>query len=114
MCRSIGRSGVTDGCSPSATQTGFPDLPILEVSLRTGIRVREFGNNDRKQMMSDREKYKRAVAGDIAYNMMRHVARGGRCRTHRWSDQSRLRHRETYPRHRFAILQPIYSKPQLI
>ena len=52
-------------------ETGFADLPILEVSLRTGVRVRNFENTDRKQVMSDRDKYKRAVSGDIAYNMMR-------------------------------------------
>ena len=52
-------------------ETGFGDLPILEVSLRTGVRVRDFESADRKQVMADREKYKRAVAGDIAYNMMR-------------------------------------------
>jgi type I restriction enzyme S subunit len=52
-------------------ETGFPELPILEVSLRTGVRVREFGTSDRKQVMTDREKYKRAAKGDIAYNMMR-------------------------------------------
>ena len=52
-------------------ETGFADLPILEVSLRTGVRVRDFKNSDRKQLMSDRDKYKRAVSGDIAYNMMR-------------------------------------------
>ncbi len=52
-------------------ETGFPDLPILEVSLKTGVRVRDFDNSTRKQVMSDREKYKRAKQGDIAYNMMR-------------------------------------------
>lgn len=52
-------------------QTGFPELPILEVSLKTGVRVRDFENSNRKQVMSDREKYKRARQGDIAYNMMR-------------------------------------------
>lgn len=53
------------------TDTGYPDLPILEVSLRTGITVRDMANLKRKQMMSQREKYKRAQQGDIAYNMMR-------------------------------------------
>lgn len=53
------------------TQTGFPDLPILEVSLRTGVRIRDFDASTRKQVMSDRDKYKRACKGDIAYNMMR-------------------------------------------
>jgi type I restriction enzyme, S subunit len=53
------------------TETGFGELPILEVSLRTGVRVRDMDDPKRKQMMSDREQYKRAVRGDIAYNMMR-------------------------------------------
>ncbi len=35
-------------------ETGFPDLPILEVSLRTGVRVRDM-----------------AAEGDISYNIMR-------------------------------------------
>jgi type I restriction enzyme S subunit len=52
-------------------ETGFPDLPILEVSLRTGVRVRDMENRKRKQVMSQKEKYKRAAKGDIAYNMMR-------------------------------------------
>ncbi|OHX36946.1 restriction endonuclease subunit S [Methylomonas sp. LWB] len=52
-------------------QTGFPDLRILEVSLRTGVRVRDMENLKRKQVMSQKEKYKRAAKGDIAYNMMR-------------------------------------------
>ena len=52
-------------------ETGFPDLPILEVSLRTGVAVRHFGNSDRKQIMSVRSNYKRAAEGDLTYNMMR-------------------------------------------
>ena len=52
-------------------ETGFPELPILEVSINTGVRIRDFGNSDRKQMMAVRSEYKRAVKGDIAYNMMR-------------------------------------------
>lgn len=52
-------------------QTGFAELPILEVSLKTGVRVRDFENSIRKQIMSDRAKYKVAHKGDIAYNMMR-------------------------------------------
>lgn len=51
-------------------ETGFPDLPILEVSLRTGVRVRDM-EGGRKQQMADRAKYKRAAKGDIAYNIMR-------------------------------------------
>jgi type I restriction enzyme S subunit len=52
-------------------ETGFPDLPILEVSIRTGVRIRNMENGARKQEMADRSKYQRAVRGDIAYNMMR-------------------------------------------
>lgn len=52
-------------------ETGFEDLAILEVSLRTGVRVRDMENGARKQQMTDRSKYKRAACGDIAYNMMR-------------------------------------------
>ena len=51
--------------------TGHGELPVLEVSLRTGVRVRNFDNGARKQVMTDRSKYKRAAKGDIAYNMMR-------------------------------------------
>ncbi|WPB83106.1 restriction endonuclease subunit S [Sediminicoccus rosea] len=51
-------------------ETGFPDLPILEVSLRTGVRIRDM-EGGRKQQMADRAKYKRAAQGDIAYNIMR-------------------------------------------
>jgi type I restriction enzyme S subunit len=52
-------------------ETGFEDLPILEVSLRTGVRVRDMEHGARKQQMADRSKYKRAARGDVAYNMMR-------------------------------------------
>ena len=52
-------------------QIGFAHLPILEVSLRTGVRVRDFETPARKQVMSDFAKYKRAAQGDLAYNMMR-------------------------------------------
>ncbi|MDE0553594.1 MAG: restriction endonuclease subunit S [Candidatus Poribacteria bacterium] len=52
-------------------EVGFSELPILEVSLRSGVRVRDFENSNRKQILSDLSKYKRAVKGDIAYNMMR-------------------------------------------
>jgi type I restriction enzyme, S subunit len=52
-------------------ETGFPDLPILEVSIRSGVRIRDFDNGGRKQEIVDRCKYQRAMRGDIAYNMMR-------------------------------------------
>ncbi len=52
-------------------EVGYPELPILEVSLRSGVTVRNFERSTRKQIMSDHGMYKRAVKGDIAYNMMR-------------------------------------------
>ena len=52
-------------------QTGFAELPILEVSLITGVRVRNLDSAGRKQIMSDLAGYKRARRGDLAYNMMR-------------------------------------------
>lgn len=52
-------------------QTGYTELPILEVSLKTGVKVRSFGRAGRKQIMADLGKYKRAVTGDLAYNTMR-------------------------------------------
>ena len=52
-------------------EIGFPELPILEVSLKSGVRVRNFDTTLRKQIMNDRAGYKRALRGDIAYNMMR-------------------------------------------
>jgi len=55
----------------SRRETGFPDLPVLEVSLRSGVRIRNFDNGIHKQEITDRSKYQRAVRGDIAYNMMR-------------------------------------------
>ena len=52
-------------------ETGFGDLPVLEVSLRTGVQIRDLEDGGRKQQMTDRDKYKRAAKGDLAYNMMR-------------------------------------------
>lgn len=53
------------------SQTGFAELPVLEVSLKTGVQVRSFDGAKRKQVMSDFAKYKRAAKGDLAYNTMR-------------------------------------------
>ena len=52
-------------------ETGFPELPILEVSLKTGVSIRDLDGSGRKQIMALRSDYKRAAKGDIAYNMMR-------------------------------------------
>ena len=52
-------------------EPGPVGLPILEVSLNTGVRPREFSPSARKQVMRDRSGYQRACEGDIAYNTMR-------------------------------------------
>ena len=52
-------------------ETGHGDLPVLEVSLRSGVGIRDMEDGPRKQQMTDRDKYKRAARGDIAYNTMR-------------------------------------------
>ena len=44
---------------------------ILEVSLRSGVRIRDMEGGKRKQQIVDLSIYQRAVKGDIAYNMMR-------------------------------------------
>lgn len=52
-------------------ESGSAGLPILEVSLRTGVRVRDLADGGRKQVMADLAGYRRAAQGDIAYNTMR-------------------------------------------
>lgn len=52
-------------------ETGHGDLPVLEVSLRSGVGIRDMEDGARKQQMTDRDKYKRTARGDITYNMMR-------------------------------------------
>jgi type I restriction enzyme, S subunit len=64
----IARNG---GLFSQRNEPGFGGLPILEVSLKTGVRVRNLGGGGRKQVMADREEYKRARRGDLAYNTMR-------------------------------------------
>jgi type I restriction enzyme S subunit len=43
----IGRNG---RMFEQRNQNGFSDLPILEVSLKTGVQVRDMGNLKRKQL----------------------------------------------------------------
>lgn len=52
-------------------ETNRPELPVLEVSIQSGVRVRDMVDGARKQALSDRTKYKVALRGDVAYNMMR-------------------------------------------
>lgn len=55
-------------------ETGYPDLPILTVSINTGISDGELNDDQLERKVNrsdDRSVYKRVLKGDIAYNMMR-------------------------------------------
>ncbi len=55
-------------------ETGYPDLPILTVSINTGISDEELDDDQlerRVNRSADRHVYKRVLKGDLAYNMMR-------------------------------------------
>ncbi|MCP4547090.1 MAG: hypothetical protein GY835_11545, partial [bacterium] len=48
-----------------------PDLPLLNVSINTGVTVREFSTSKVEQKAEDFSIYKRAKRGDIVFNKMR-------------------------------------------
>lgn len=50
---------------------GYPDLPILQVSINSGVTVREFSEDKIETVASDFNTYKRAKCGFIAFNKMR-------------------------------------------
>jgi type I restriction enzyme S subunit len=52
-------------------ERGYPDLPILEVSIHTGVKVREFSDEHVEQQAEDPGTYKRTLTGDLAFNKMR-------------------------------------------
>ncbi len=53
-------------------ETGYPNLPLLIVSINSGVTVRDMDDNEnRKQLAEDFNVYKRTLAGDIAFNKMR-------------------------------------------
>lgn len=64
----VKRNGALFDLRKAPSQT---ELPILEVSLKTGVRVRDLSAGQRKQMMADLSKYQTAKRDDISYNMMR-------------------------------------------
>jgi type I restriction enzyme S subunit len=56
------------------SRQGCTDLPVLSVSIHSGITDEELGDDDRDRKVSlieDREQYKRVQPGDLTYNMMR-------------------------------------------
>jgi type I restriction enzyme S subunit len=52
-------------------ERGRDDLPILEVSIGSGVRVREFSDSKVEQRSDDLRTYKVAKAGDVSFNKMR-------------------------------------------
>jgi type I restriction enzyme, S subunit len=52
-------------------ERGFSELPILNVSINTGVAIREFSEEKIEQKAEDPAIYKRAKQGDIAFNKMR-------------------------------------------
>ncbi len=48
-----------------------PDLPLLNVSIHTGVTIREFSDEHIEQMAEDFSTYKVAYKGDISFNKMR-------------------------------------------
>jgi type I restriction enzyme S subunit len=52
-------------------ERGEPDLPLLEVSINTGVILREFSDDRIEGTASDFNSYKVARKGDIAFNKMR-------------------------------------------
>ena len=56
------------------SEAGLEELPILTVSINTGISDRELADDEKDRVFvrsEDRTKYKRVRPGDLAYNMMR-------------------------------------------
>lgn len=52
-------------------EAGQSDLPVLMVSLRTGVTLESDETNRPRRLIKDRSKYRYASRGDIAFNMMR-------------------------------------------
>lgn len=52
-------------------ETGHGHLPMLNITISRGVSVEDFDGDRPKRLIEDRNSYKRAAVGDIAYNMMR-------------------------------------------
>lgn len=52
-------------------QRGEPDLPLLEVSINSGVALREFSEERIESTAADFNTYKVARQGDVAFNKMR-------------------------------------------
>ena len=61
-------------CFREVRRTGRHDLPVLSISIHSGITDDELSPEERDRKVSlieDRSKYQRVVPGDLAYNIMR-------------------------------------------
>ncbi len=58
-------------CFSERDERGRPDLPLLEVSINGGVRLREFSDSRIEQTAADHNTYKVAKKGDICFNKMR-------------------------------------------
>lgn len=52
-------------------ERGFPELPLLTVSIASGVTVREFSDEHIEQRAEDPSTSKRVLAGDVVFNKMR-------------------------------------------
>ena len=52
-------------------ERNFPDLPLLEVSINSGVTLRDFSDDHIEQQAEDPSTYKRARRGDLVFNKMR-------------------------------------------
>jgi type I restriction enzyme, S subunit len=52
-------------------ERGRPELPLLVVSIHSGVTLREFSNDKIEQQAADLNTYKVALKGDISFNKMR-------------------------------------------
>ena len=52
-------------------ERGQPELPLLVVSIHSGVSLREFSNDKIEQQAADFNTYKVALKGDISFNKMR-------------------------------------------
>ncbi len=52
-------------------ERGRPELPLLVVSIHSGVTLREFSNDKIEQQAADFNTYKVALKGDISFNKMR-------------------------------------------
>ena len=52
-------------------ERGRPELPLLIVSIHSGVTLREFSNDKIEQQAADFNTYKVALKGDISFNKMR-------------------------------------------